>query len=155
MDNKSSLEELANELSLAEFAGKFGYTIEKALFEIKEHGIRADNWLEQDGVGFNVGQAKYIPKAEVDRYALIKSEKPAEPLEHPCLNTACAFYPKRLALAVNAWEYAVSKSGTTKSNFMKRIDSFLDSKCIEGNERDRIREICNPWPRGPKSQKIL
>lgn len=151
-------------IGLDEFCGRFDLTPGKAKSEIRRcqlwncgvHPVRnfPVRFRKPDEIGKDPFE---IPLPEADRYAaIIAAEKPINPIEHPLFDTTDNFHSKRLAIAVRAWEYARSKKpAPTKSNFLKRVDSFLDSQGIEGNERARIREICNPSPRGPSSRKIL
>jgi len=146
--------------TLDEFCGRFNLTTGKALSEIRR--CKLWNCGKHSGKNFYArregrkeDETYYIHLPEFDRYAaIIAAEKPLEPLTHPLFDESDDFHSKRLSLAVRAWEYARSAK-PTKSNFSAKIDSFLDKQGIEGNERKRIKEICNPSPRGPKSKKIL
>lgn len=147
--------------TLDDFAGKYGYSHRTAVLEIKRILIgtgREDVWERSKyTIDHPPKTHRYVVLSpdDIEFYEkTLSKEKPVEALTHPCFDSTDIFHSKRLALAIRAWEYAKSKK-PTKSNFSKKIDSFLDSHNVEGEERKRIREICNPFPRGPKSKKIL
>ncbi|EKD41715.1 MAG: hypothetical protein ACD_73C00564G0001 [uncultured bacterium] len=153
MENESPLQEFVNEYSLAEFAGKFGYTTEKALFEIKKHNVRAGNWCEQEGIGFNVGKVEYIPKAEVDRYAAIiaaedqDNDPPQKPLplymkkRHPA-------FTSELEAAVSCWMalFADAPPGKVATHTKDKTITWLEQNRpkLDDSQRKRIATVLTP-----------
>lgn len=145
-------------LSLAEFCGRFDISKEKALYEIKRYKL----W----GCGpnlFNIGAIKagrsldayIVPEPEADRYAaILEAEKLATtpPIKHPCLDPGHPFFAKELALALEAWEYAVTQKPTA-TNFKQKIEAFLQHKDAGSNQLDRIKTVCGISKRGPSSKK--
>lgn len=137
--------------TLEEFSGRFKHTTTDALYEIRRHKLFGC------GEYHSTGKTYWIPIPEVDRYAaILEAEKLATspPVKHPCLNSGLEFHSKRLALALEAWEYAISQK-SIKKNFMQRIEAFLKKHNVSDSDTARIKEICNPWPRGPKSSNKI
>lgn len=138
--------------TLEEFCGRFDLTTGKALSEIRRCKLwdcgKSLHFFKKDATD----NPYLIPLPEFDRYAAIieeENEVNQPPLTHPCLDPIDDFYSEELALAIRAWEYARSNR-PTKSNFMVRIDAFLDKHGVGENQRDRIKTICSRHKRGPK-----
>lgn len=103
---------------LDEFQGKYGYSREKAIYELGKHGIKA--WHKFSGyktlmlarVGSFLDnenkQIISIPTEEVDRYAAIKANEneDVEPLQSqsiPYMNKRHPAYTSELEAAVSCW----------------------------------------------------
>ena len=146
------------EITLSEFCGRFNLTPEKASWEIKSRKLWGyDRYYSHSFHGPSIPGEYHLPEPEADRYAaILEAEKLAttQPIKHPCLDSELEFHSKRLALALEAWEYAVSQK-SIKKNFMQRIESYLKKHNVSDSDTARIKEICNPWPRGPKSSNKL
>lgn len=155
--------------TIEEFAGCFGYTLEKALYEIKKYNlfdpvphINTQKIYESRRVG-DVGSVRKEPDRPMIRYvsedtlekykAMIALEKTALETQstcgHPCLNPEHPLYSEELALALKAWEYATSKI-SSKANFMIRVDGYLNKHIVGEKQRERIKSVCNPFKRGPR-----
>lgn len=146
-------------IGLDEFCGRFDLTPGKAKAEIRR--CKLWNCGVHPARGFlkrphEIGDDPFkIPLPEADRYAaIIEAEKAATtpPIQHPCLDPEHPFYAEELAVAVKAWEYAVSQK-PTRSNFGRKIEAYLQ-RCEAGsNETVRLKTVCGIQKRGPRPSK--
>jgi hypothetical protein len=135
--------------TLEEFAGRFGYTIEKARYEIKWRGIHTTRQI------FVKGAPLVIFDLEVDRYAAILEAEKQQEEPPPCnlppyMNKKHAAYADELEAAVSCWLalYADAAPGTIRLIGRDEISKWLKENrpkaVVSKAALDRVVTIVNP-----------
>lgn len=136
--------------TIDEFAGRFGYTIEKALYEIKRCNFHPDTQYSR-----SFPPRKVVYSFEVDRYAAIleaekQQEEPPPCNSPPYMNRKHAAYSDELEAAVSCWLalYADAAPGTIRLIGRGKISKWLKDnrpKTVASKAAlDRVITIVHP-----------
>ncbi|MBK5277050.1 MAG: hypothetical protein JJE30_18645 [Desulfuromonadales bacterium] len=134
-----------------EFLEKFGYTREKAIYEIKHHGIKASYTLPRLKTllpfGGPYGHPSLIPRNEVERYAAIIAENESPPTQYMDKDRQPAF-SSELEAAVSCWMALFSDATPAKvaTHTREKAMSWLSKNRpeLEESQHKRIATLLTP-----------